>query len=369
LLSVDEERVKVGRREANWLCPTLLDRERLVDMNERVAVARRVQGVTLGVSALAAAPFYGFWLVGLIGVAGLVLLSLERVSAGSRRPEFISAVSILVLELVVTAAAAGTGGARSPMLGWLIVPIVMLAARFPSRVVGGGVTIGIVCALAAVGIAELVPRVRPFPPALAVGCWLALLASMVAATIALLSAEMKSRGDALIDPLTGLPNRLALATRLAQTASQAANLNAWVSIAMLDIDHFKNVNDTHGHDVGDHVLRTAAYEMRRALRTFDAVYRLGGEEFLVLLPGVSPSDALDVANRLRVAVAERPAKGVSITISGGVSGALGAEVDTDLLIRQADEALYTAKHGGRDQVFRYALGGTPDTAPAFQLHA
>ena len=358
-----------ARAEASWLCPTLLDRERLIDMNERVAVARRVQGTTLGLAALAAAPFYGYWLVGLVAVAAVVLLSLERVSASSRRPEFTSAISIVVLELVVAAAVAGTGGAHSPMLGWLTVPVVMLAARFPSRVVGVGLVVATGCAMSAVEVAAILPNVRLFPTALAVGCWLGLLASLIAATIALLSAEMKSRGDALIDPLTGLPNRLALATRLAQTTTQAANLDAWVSIIMLDIDHFKTVNDTHGHDIGDHVLRTAAYEMRRSLRTFDAVYRLGGEEFLVLLPGVAPADALIVADRLRSAVAARPAGSVAITMSGGVAGACGNDVDTDLLIRQADEALYAAKHAGRDKVLRYPTDTTPIPTSTIELPA
>jgi diguanylate cyclase (GGDEF)-like protein len=336
--------------KGNWLCPTPLDRERLIDMNKRVASARRVQGVSLGLVAAAAAPFLGWWLLILVAVAGLVLLGLERAYQVSRRPELTSVASIGALELIVTAAAAGTGGAHSPMLGWLAVPIVMLAARFPARVVGIGVTAAILCGLSAIGAGNLLGASRHAPSALAFTCWVALLVSLVAAMVALLSAEMQSRGDAVIDPLTGLANRLALATRFEQAAAQAAILDTWVSVIMCDLDHFKTINDAHGHEAGDHVLCAAAYEMRHALRSFDSVYRIGGEEFLVLLPGVMPADALIIADRLRVAVSERVTSGLSVTMSAGVASAHGQAVNTATLTRDADAALYDAKHTGRDRV-------------------
>ncbi len=336
--------------KGNWLCPTPLDRERLIDMHKRVAAARRVQGLSLGGVAVVAAPFLGWWLLALVAVAGIVLGGLERAYQISRRPELISVATIAILELVVSAAAAGTGGANSPMLGWLAVPIVMLAARFPARVVGVGVAAATSCALGASGLATLLPAASKAPWALGVACWAALLASLVAATVTLLSAELQSRSDAVIDPLTGLANRLALATRFDQAAHQAAVLDAWVSVIMFDLDHFKAVNDTHGHDVGDHVLRAAAYEMRRELRSFDSVYRLGGEEFLVLLPGIEPDEAIRIADRLRLAVALRPAGAVGITMSGGVASALGAAVFPDKLMLEADRALYIAKGTGRDRI-------------------
>jgi diguanylate cyclase (GGDEF)-like protein len=279
-----------------------------------------------------------------------VLGGLERVFHVTRRPELISVASLTTLELVLTAAVAGTGGVRSPMLGWLAVPIVMLAARFPARVLGIGVAAATICALSAGGIANLLPDAAKAPWALAVACWAVLLLSLVAATMTLLSAELQSRGDAVIDPLTGLANRLALATRFTQAAAQAAVLDAWVSVIMFDLDHFKDVNDAHGHAVGDHVLRAAAYEMRRELRSFDSVYRVGGEEFLVLLPGVEPQAALHLADRLRLAVSSRPSGSVGVTMSGGVASARGVAVTPDTLMLDADRALYAAKQAGRDRI-------------------
>ncbi len=333
-----------------WLCPTPLDRERLIDMHDRVAVARRVQGVMLGLAATLSAVYLGWWLLALVGAAGLVLVLLERAYRVSRRPELMAVSSIGLLEVVLGGAVAGSGGARSPMLGWLAVPIVMLAARFRARVVVVGVLGAIVFALAATGAASRLPDPVRLPWWISLTCWAALLISLVAAIVTLLSAELQSRSDAVIDPLTGLANRLALASRFAQAAAQAVVLDAWVSVVVYDLDHFKKINDTYGHDVGDHVLRAVAYEMRRELRTFDAVYRLGGEEFLVLLPGVGAHEALTVADRLRAAIAAHPVGGVAVTVSGGVASARGEAVDPDGLMRTADQALYAAKRAGRDQI-------------------
>jgi diguanylate cyclase (GGDEF)-like protein len=333
-------------------------------MHARVAVARRLQGVALGLAAILSAPLLGWWLLALVAIAGLVLGSLEHAFRVSRRPELVSLASFSALELVVTAAAAGTGGAQSPMLAWLAVPIVMLAARFPARVVGVGLAAAMICALSAAGAARLLPAAASVPSALAIACWAALLASLVAAVDALLSAEMQSRGDAVIDPLTGLGNRLALATRIAQAAAQAAVLDAWVSVVMCDLDHFKIINDTYGHEMGDQVLRAAADEMRHELRSFDSVYRIGGEEFLVLLPGVDPRGAFEIADRLRAAVSSRPPAGVQVTMSGGVASARGSAVDPDRLMRAADLALYAAKRGGRDRICAPETARVPVVASA-----
>ncbi len=354
-----DERVMTATAKGNWLCPTPLDRERLIDMNNRVASARRVQGLSLGLVAALAAPFLGWWLLILVAIAGVVLLGLEHAYQITRRPEIVSVTSIAALELIVSCAAAGTGGAHSPMLGWLAVPIVMLAARFPARVVGIGLGAATLCALIATGVANLLETSRHVPSALAVACWVALLVSLVAATVALLSAELQSRGDAVIDPLTGLANRLALANRFEQAAAQAAVLGTWVSVVMCDLDHFKTINDAHGHEAGDHVLRAAAYEMRHTLRSFDSVYRIGGEEFLVLLPGVAPGDAAVIADRLRSAVSARAVDGINVTMSGGVASALGVAVTPAALIRNADLALYDAKRSGRNRVCIYDAIATP----------
>jgi diguanylate cyclase (GGDEF)-like protein len=337
--------------KGNWLCPSALDRERLVDMHERVAIARRIQGVAVGIASIVASAYLGWWLLSLVALAVGVLLWLERAFRVTRHPEWVSVVSLLTLELTLATAAAGTGGVHSPMLGWVVIPIVMLASRFPWRVVAIGVLVSIACALTAGTVANRLPPAVQAPWGVAVACWAALLISVVAATGALLSAELKSRGDAVTDPLTGLGNRLALANGLEQAAAQAIVMNAWTSVVMCDLDFFKDINDTHGHGDGDVVLRTAAWAMQRELRAFDSVYRIGGDEFVVVLPGLETGDAVQVADRLRRAVARGRDGKFGITMSAGVAAARGAAVVPDTLLRNADQALYAAKRGGRNRVY------------------
>ena len=120
---------------------------------------------------------------------------------------------------------------------------------------------------------------------------------------------------------------------------------------LCDLDHFKRVKDQHGHAAGDAVLQDVAYTMRAALRAGDSIYRVGGEEILVMLPGANHSDALEIAERLRVTVRERRPVGISVSLSIGVAVAEPGLVDCEDMLARADAALYAAKAGGRDLVY------------------
>ena len=177
-------------------------------------------------------------------------------------------------------------------------------------------------------------------------------------------AEIEQRAHATLDPLTGLLNRKALAGRFAEIAEQAALTGAWVSVIECDLDHFKQINDTHGHDRGDKVLKDAAYVMRKNLRSFELVYRLGGEEFLVVLPGLELEEGHSLAERLRTGIqASRPG-GLPVTASFGVAAARGAEVEFEPLFREADAALYLAKRSGRNQTIARDHQPPAATSPA-----
>ena len=163
--------------------------------------------------------------------------------------------------------------------------------------------------------------------------------------------------QSITDPLTGLPNRRALFVRLEQEWSRSLRFGDQLSVLMIDLDHFKAINDTHGHLIGDVVLRGVALVLGRNVRQVDAVARYGGEEFCVVLPRVGKAEATEVAEKLRRAVAAtsivvvpgQPA--VHVTLSVGVaSHQPGDPADVGHLLQRADAALFEAKRAGRDRV-------------------
>ncbi|AWN22240.1 hypothetical protein DKM44_02470 [Deinococcus irradiatisoli] len=154
---------------------------------------------------------------------------------------------------------------------------------------------------------------------------------------------------ALTDALTGLINRRAMYERL-ERAFRAAESGQGSALLLVDIDHFKNVNDLHGHDVGDQVLQRFAAVLRASVRSHDTVSRWGGEEFLILLPEIGEADVAETARRVLSDVrrADMPA-GLRLTASGGLAHASEVSSVAEWL-RQVDVRLYFAKHAGRDRV-------------------
>lgn len=154
------------------------------------------------------------------------------------------------------------------------------------------------------------------------------------------------------DALTGLYNRRHLEERLREVDSAALRHDRLLSVIMLDIDYFKRVNDTEGHQGGDDVLKEFARRLQIEVRGEDVAGRWGGEEFLVILTDTPIEGAMTLAERIRAAVADEPFTvgdhRIAVTISAG--GAAGPPGNTDELIRRADVALYQAKAGGRDRV-------------------
>ena len=157
------------------------------------------------------------------------------------------------------------------------------------------------------------------------------------------------------DPLTGCANRRGLERQLLGVCRLARRREGTVAVAAIDIDHFKQINDTHGHPEGDRVLRQLAIIMISTARDSDTVARLGGDEFVVILPDSDWSGSRSFAERLRDRVREAsfgpPGTPIAITISIGVAVAQGkAQLEPDRLLGEADQALYEAKAGGRDRV-------------------
>jgi len=162
------------------------------------------------------------------------------------------------------------------------------------------------------------------------------------------------RNKAHEDELTSTFNRAGIIEILRRDLTHAQRDAKPLSLLMVDLDKFKNVNDTHGHLVGDAVLREVSKLLGSRLRTYDALGRYGGEEFLIVLPGCGLENALEVAARVRFSVAAAPvstsAGPVAMTVSVGVAVSDKPPLELDALIFAADQALYRAKQGGRNRV-------------------
>ncbi|MDO8892230.1 MAG: diguanylate cyclase [Sulfurimicrobium sp.] len=182
------------------------------------------------------------------------------------------------------------------------------------------------------------------------------LANQIAITLDNALTHEKVERLSIADGLTGLYNRRFLSERLEEEYSKAIRYETPLSLLVMDVDFFKRVNDTFGHQIGDNALITVARVLQQSVRESDLVGRYGGEEFVVLLPHTDFAKALTVAEKIRLAVSEAPVEGMGerrLTISIGAAGFPDLKVSSmEEMVRKADEALYRAKEGGRNQVVK-----------------
>ena len=333
---------------STWLCPEPGSRERMLDMDARL---QRPRALAFGVLALvlAGASFdLGAWpiLLLVVTVAGFALVN--RMQERLDRPEYAIAASWAFSQLAISVAIAMTGGAESYAVSWLIIPLITLPARFGVRGVVAGVAFTVSLFIAS-DLAAITGQ--SFPQAYAVIFPATAMVAVAALSVALLRSDVDHRNEAIIDGLTGMLNRRALDHRLEELSAQAALTGQPIAVIAADLDHFKRVNDEHGHATGDAVLVDVAYRLRKRLRAFDLTYRMGGEEFLIVLPGAPLSAATGIAEDLRASIAGEPIAGLDITMSFGVAGSGDGGFDGPAVIAAADAALYAATAAGRDRVF------------------
>jgi diguanylate cyclase (GGDEF)-like protein len=341
-----------------WLCPTQLHRDRLLDMERRLAGPRAIMYGALAVAFVIGGPWIGFWTLIPLAVAVVTYSLLRPRIATSAKPEYVIAATLINAQILIGIGIALSGGPHSPTIAMLLLPIVTLPARFTTRGVYAGLGLTVVVLLLST-VAVDPAGFAADPTFVVIG--LASCAGLAAFAEALMRVELQQRSDAVLDPLTGLLNRNTLAGRFDEIAQQAALTGAPICLVACDLDRFKQVNDLHGHDRGDAVLRDAAYVLRKHLRSFELVYRLGGEEFLIVLPGCSLHEGFAIAERVRVGLHDARPGGLAVTASFGVAAAAGADAAFEPLFRAADAALYEAKRAGRNRV---ASAGQPSLLAA-----
>jgi diguanylate cyclase (GGDEF)-like protein len=193
------------------------------------------------------------------------------------------------------------------------------------------------------------------------------MALLEAQKVQLENANVQLQALATSDELTGLKNHRAFQKRLSEELDRARNAPGSLSLLLIDVDHFKQYNDTFGHPAGDDVLRAVARLLQGAVRTTDFVARYGGEEFAVILPGAGGEEASEIGERLRTAVASAPWLHRAVTASFGAATLHGATHDKARLISEADKALYLSKRGGRNRVTHRQL--SPEDRPALPATA
>jgi diguanylate cyclase (GGDEF)-like protein len=321
----------------------------MLDMEERVRPVRRRTFVILAAAIAIVAPWIGWWPLLFLVPASLFFAAADALMPKVGRPENLMFAAWIGSEITIAGAVSLDGGPRVSTLSWLAIPVITLSSRFSMRGVIAGVCIAMTLAIAVsfgidahAVIAEPELLIAP----------LALILSVAVLSTPLMASDIQHRSDAVIDQLTGMLNRKALSVRVLELGQQSEITGEPVGVIVADLDHFKNINDTRGHSVGDAVLKEVAYLLRKQLRAFDLAYRLGGEEFLILVPGSDLAHAAELAERLREGVcAERLSGGVQVTMSFGVSASARDErFDYTTVFAEADAALYRAKRGGRNRV-------------------
>ena len=338
----------MSRETANsWLCPGEGDRERAIDMELRLQPWRLAALVVFAAALVISGPWVGWWTLAPVVILALFFALVPRELERTERPEYRMFAAWLASELAIAVGVALSGGPKSFAVSWLALPVVTLGARFSRR----GLVVGTAIAAALLLAATLPIHPQYFldhPPSLVFP--LALVCGVALLSLSLMESDRQFRSAAVIDPLTSMLNRNALRTRVAELGHQAEVVHQPIAVVVGDVDGFKQINDNQGHAAGDAVLRDLAYRLRKCLRAFDLAYRLGGEEFVILLPGADVERAAEVAEELRAAIAAVPVAGLDVTMSFGVSASRPGRFDYEQIFRQADGALYESKRAGRNRV-------------------
>ncbi|MDE3069338.1 MAG: GGDEF domain-containing protein [Acidobacteriota bacterium] len=332
----------------NWLVRDDLQRRQLLELSHLLREKAKVvylAGFTVGGLA---AFHYGWWIILAPLVMAILYVVVETRIDRFSHPEY--ALGLAWIGFQGSFAISGLSAAHPMIFGspLFMQLIITSAAVFPMR----GVLVGIALTTAmllVVGFVEDAALLLAAPGIVGFDFALLLFIGLLGAVTG--RSTVAYRDLAIVDPLTGLFNRGALAVRAAELAQRPATMSAPVAVVVADIDGFKQLNDQHGHAFGDRVLAAVGERIRQSLRAFESAYRIGGEEFLVLLDDVDPQRARAIADRLRSEIARTPIDSVTVTASFGfATSERGERFDYEAVFLRADAAMYDAKRSGGNRL-------------------
>jgi len=338
----------VDHESRSWLIGDASEREHMLVLGSRLQPLLDRGNLAAFVGVAASAPWFGWAVLGPPVLGALNFQWLTRHATRFQRPEYPLALGWLALQVSIALGFALSKGSPLFALSLFVLLVPGTAALFPPRAVGLGLAAtALLMTAVAIGLGPTAVRHNPA----LLGFPLVMLAGSGLMGLTLGRSALGYRSVASVDQLTGTLNRIALGARANELEAQSGPAGHQVAIVIGDVDAFKAVNDDHGHAVGDRVLAALGDRLRASLRTFESVYRLGGEEFMVLLPGVDGDEAAAVAERLRRSVSDEPIEGHRVTMSFGVAASQpGTMFDYQEVFARADGALLAAKRAGRDRV-------------------
>ncbi len=319
---------------------------RLEELDRRYLRANIAIAVLVPLQSLLLLDAYGILIV-IFSAVPLVSALLGLVALR----QWLGLVRWYVLHLgLVSLAAVGsallTGGAASPLFQMLPAAGLLWVSYFPEH--RTSVAVAPAMAVTVVAWSWSTDPLRVQEEVLVILSTLVVSLIIPLFAVRLVETELLHRRRAVIDHLTGCLNRYALASRTGELQAQLDLVGETVGVVIFDVDHFKRINDAFGHSAGDAVLQDLTYAVRKRLRRFELFYRLGGEEFLILLAGAAEDEAILLADAVREAASTVIVGDSPVTVSCGVAMA-SQDRSIDEAVLRADEALYRAKHTGRNR--------------------
>ncbi len=294
---------------------------------------------------LISVPSYGWWVALFVGLDLAKGIVAHTLGARGLRTELVYNCNQYLGVALIGLIAFASGGASSPFLPFLAI----FAGLFPVLYDKARAIQSFMYLLGVLVLASLGPdQVADHEGLFRLGTIICVVLALRVFGTDLLNSGLEYRNESLEDELTGLSNRRAFDAELEHVWGRLSTQPGSAALIAGDVDHFKRVNDTHGHPVGDLVLQEIARELNRAFRSQDTAFRIGGEEFAFIVDGVSAERAETMARSLCESIRLLNPAGLSITMSFGV--AMRNDDSLDAWLRDADAALYRAKESGRDRV-------------------